>query len=124
MPAASTATNAPSASGGAASGASAARTWCGPSMTTCNTGPPWALQTQSHRCATRHNAAHHDVVPGGTIQMLCTVAHRAGARCPRSERADDMRNPHAGEPFDTSDDDIAAALLDVSIPTLMLSLVH
>ena len=35
-----------------------------------------------------------------------------------------MRNPHAGEPFDTSDDDIAAALLDVSIPTLMLSLVH
>ncbi|HEY2564325.1 MAG TPA: hypothetical protein VGI44_11475, partial [Acidimicrobiales bacterium] len=35
-----------------------------------------------------------------------------------------MRNPHAGEPFDTSDEDIAAALLDVSIPTLMLSLVH
>ena len=35
-----------------------------------------------------------------------------------------MRNPHAGEPFETSDDDIAAALLDVSIPTLMLSLVH
>jgi len=35
-----------------------------------------------------------------------------------------MRNPHAGEPFDTSDDEIAEALLDVSIPTLMLSLVH
>jgi 4-hydroxyacetophenone monooxygenase len=35
-----------------------------------------------------------------------------------------MRNPHAGVPFDTSDDAIAAALLDVSIPTLMLSLVH
>ncbi len=35
-----------------------------------------------------------------------------------------MRNPHAGEPFDTSDADIAEALLDVSIPTLMLSLVH
>ncbi len=35
-----------------------------------------------------------------------------------------MRNPYAGEPFTTSDDDIAAALLDVSIPTLMLSLVH
>jgi 4-hydroxyacetophenone monooxygenase len=35
-----------------------------------------------------------------------------------------MRNPHAGEPFDTSDGDIAAALLDVSIPTLMLSMVH
>ena len=35
-----------------------------------------------------------------------------------------MRNPHAGLPFDTSDDEIAEALLDVSIPTLMLSLVH
>jgi len=35
-----------------------------------------------------------------------------------------MRNPHAGEPFTTSDEEIAAALLDVSIPTLMLSLVH
>jgi 4-hydroxyacetophenone monooxygenase len=35
-----------------------------------------------------------------------------------------MRNPHAGEPFDTDDAAVAAALLDVSIPTLMLSLVH
>jgi 4-hydroxyacetophenone monooxygenase len=35
-----------------------------------------------------------------------------------------MRNPHAGAPFDTSDEDIAAALQDVSIPTLMLSMVH
>ena len=35
-----------------------------------------------------------------------------------------MRNPHAGQPFTTSNDEIAAALLDVSIPTLMLSLVH
>src|SRR5450759_4909050 len=35
-----------------------------------------------------------------------------------------MRNPHAGVPFDTSDEDIAVALEDVSIPTLMLSLVH
>ncbi|OBJ41233.1 4-hydroxyacetophenone monooxygenase [Mycolicibacterium mucogenicum] len=35
-----------------------------------------------------------------------------------------MRNPHAGQPFTTSDEDIARALLDVSIPTLMLSLVH
>ncbi len=35
-----------------------------------------------------------------------------------------MRNPHAGEPFDTSDAEIADALLDVSIPTLLLSLVH
>ena len=35
-----------------------------------------------------------------------------------------MRNPHAGQPFSTSDEQIAEALLDVSIPTLMLSLVH
>jgi len=35
-----------------------------------------------------------------------------------------VRNPHAGQPFTTSDVQIAAALLDVSIPTLMLSLVH
>jgi 4-hydroxyacetophenone monooxygenase len=34
------------------------------------------------------------------------------------------RNPWAGIPFDTPDDEIAAALEDVSIPTLMLSLVH
>jgi 4-hydroxyacetophenone monooxygenase len=35
-----------------------------------------------------------------------------------------MRNPWAGEPFAASDEEIAKALLDVSIPTLMLSLVH
>jgi 4-hydroxyacetophenone monooxygenase len=35
-----------------------------------------------------------------------------------------VRNPHAGQPFTTSDGEIAEALLDVSIPTLMLSLVH
>lgn len=35
-----------------------------------------------------------------------------------------MRNPHAGEPFTTPDEEIAEALLDVSVPTLMLSLVH
>jgi 4-hydroxyacetophenone monooxygenase len=35
-----------------------------------------------------------------------------------------VRNRHAGQPFTTTDDEIAAALLDVSIPTLMLSLVH
>ena len=35
-----------------------------------------------------------------------------------------MRNPHAGIPFDTSDEEIVAALQDLSIPTLMLSLVH
>ena len=34
------------------------------------------------------------------------------------------RNPHSGLPFETPDDEIAEALLDVSIPTLMLSLVH
>src|SRR6478609_1162320 len=35
-----------------------------------------------------------------------------------------VRNPHAGQPFTTSDEAIAEALLDVSIPTLVLSLVH
>jgi 4-hydroxyacetophenone monooxygenase len=35
-----------------------------------------------------------------------------------------VRNPHAGQPFTSSDEEIAQALLDVSIPTLMLSLVH
>jgi len=35
-----------------------------------------------------------------------------------------VRNPHAGQAFTTPDEQIAEALLDVSIPTLMLSLVH
>jgi 4-hydroxyacetophenone monooxygenase len=35
-----------------------------------------------------------------------------------------VRNPHAGQPFTTSDVEITEALLDVSIPTLVLSLVH
>jgi 4-hydroxyacetophenone monooxygenase len=35
-----------------------------------------------------------------------------------------MRNPQAGEPFATSDEEIAAALEDVSVPTLLLSCVH
>ena len=35
-----------------------------------------------------------------------------------------MRNPHAGVPFASSDAEIAAALEDVSIPTLLLSCVH
>ncbi len=34
------------------------------------------------------------------------------------------RSFHAGQPFDTADADIAAALEQVSIPTLLLSLVH
>ncbi|MHA3024354.1 flavin-containing monooxygenase [Mycobacterium sp. BMJ-28] len=34
------------------------------------------------------------------------------------------RSFHAGQPFDTPDAEIAAALEDVSIPTLLLSLVH
>lgn len=42
----------------------------------------------------------------------------------RQEGSPQLRNPHAGEPFETSDADIARALEDVSIPTLMLSLVH
>ena len=35
-----------------------------------------------------------------------------------------MRSRYAGQPFSTSDTDIAAALEQVSIPTLLLSLVH
>ena len=35
-----------------------------------------------------------------------------------------MRNPHAGEPFTGTDDEIAAALADVSVPALLLSCVH
>lgn len=35
-----------------------------------------------------------------------------------------MRNPHAGQPFTDSDEQIAEALRDVSIPTLVMSLVH
>ncbi|CAM3018250.1 4-hydroxyacetophenone monooxygenase [Mycobacterium intermedium] len=35
-----------------------------------------------------------------------------------------MRSPYSGLPFTTSDSEIAAALEDVSIPTLLLSLVH
>jgi len=35
-----------------------------------------------------------------------------------------MRSPYAGSPFTTSTPEIAAALEDVSIPTLLLSLVH
>ena len=34
------------------------------------------------------------------------------------------RNPHAGQPITDDDDAIAAALEDVSIPTLVLSMVH
>ena len=35
-----------------------------------------------------------------------------------------MRNPHAGEPFTDSDEAIAAALEDVSVPALLMSCVH
>ena len=35
-----------------------------------------------------------------------------------------MRNPHAGLPFTDSDDEIRAALDDVSVPTLVLACVH
>ena len=49
--------------------------------------------------------------------MTCACAARHG-------RYRTVRNPHAGQPFTTSDEQIAEALLDVSIPTLMLSLVH
>lgn len=35
-----------------------------------------------------------------------------------------MRNPHAGEPFTNTDEEIAAALTDVSVPALLLACVH
>ena len=35
-----------------------------------------------------------------------------------------MRNPYAGQPFTTSDEEIAAALQDVSVPALLLSCIH
>ena len=35
-----------------------------------------------------------------------------------------MRNPNSGAPFTDTDEQIAAALQDVSIPTLLLSCVH
>jgi 4-hydroxyacetophenone monooxygenase len=41
-----------------------------------------------------------------------------------TERIGSMRSPYAGRRFTTSTDEIAAALEDVSIPTLLLSLVH
>ena len=55
--------------------------------------------------------------PGGVEQCRPRVTRNA-------TKGPDMRNPHAGEPFDTPDAEIAAALVDVSIPTLLLSLVH
>src|SRR5690242_9956917 len=42
----------------------------------------------------------------------------------RRDSTSTVRNPHAGQPFTSSDEEIARALLDVSIPTLMLSLVR
>src|SRR5580698_10538983 len=43
----------------------------------------------------------------------------------RAHESDEtMRNQWAGEPFNSSDQEISEALLDVSIPTLMMSLVH
>jgi 4-hydroxyacetophenone monooxygenase len=53
-------------------------------------------------------------VYGGTVGQSSSLLNRGTI----------LRNPHAGEPFDTSDEAITEALLDVSIPTLMLSLVH
>jgi 4-hydroxyacetophenone monooxygenase len=42
----------------------------------------------------------------------------------RSQPADAVRNPHAGRVITDDDATIAAALEDVSVPTLMLTLVH
>ena len=56
-----------------------------------------------------------------------TPLRHAAIACARQVRRDStsgVRNPHAGQPFTTPDEEIAEALLDVSIPTLMLSLVH
>ena len=41
-----------------------------------------------------------------------------------TERIGPLRSLYSGEPFTTSTPEIAAALKDVSIPTLLLSLVH
>ncbi len=35
-----------------------------------------------------------------------------------------MRNPHAGQPFTASDEQISAALADVSVPALLMACVH
>src|SRR5208283_6133860 len=40
------------------------------------------------------------------------------------EEAGVTRNPHAAEPFSDDDEEIAAALQDVSVPALLCSLVH
>src|SRR3982751_3259247 len=48
-----------------------------------------------------------------------------GCACPaRRDSTSVVRNPHAGQAFTTPDEQISEALKDVSIPTLMLSLVH
>src|SRR6201993_641663 len=46
------------------------------------------------------------------------------SNAPLAEGIGLMRSRYAGHPFTTPTDEIAAALEDVSIPTLLLSLVH
>ena len=77
------------------SGASATPTRPGPSIITCRTVPLRRRGRSTDR------------------GRLATVAHRATGRRHRPgrrRRGHDMRNPHAGEPFDTPDEEIAEAL--------------
>jgi len=60
----------------------------------------------------------------GDIDQTEVEAGRTGEVGSGDRGTTHMRNPHAGAPFDTSDAEIAAALIDVSIPTLMLSMLH
>ena len=53
----------------------------------------------------------------------CPAAIACAAPCHRGSTST-RAQPTRWQPFTTSDEDIADALLDVSIPTLMLSLVH
>ena len=57
-------------------------------------------------------------------RSACHTFGRDRAAGPEARNAVVAQNPHAGTPFDDDDAAIAAALQDVSIPTLLLSLVH
>src|SRR4051812_20093740 len=71
-----------------------------------------------------HGPSSVGFVPPGDHLLSPVARVQRTYRTVRPATGDLMRNQHAGLPFDTADEDIAAALLDVSIPTLMLSLVH
>src|ERR1700677_3274194 len=114
MALASTATTAPSTSGTTESAVSATRTRPGPSMSTCSTGSLRRLvDTMSTLCTITDPGS--EPAPGWVPDRTVPPVPGEGGS---------MRNPHAGEPFVTSDREIAEALADLSVPTLMLSLVH